>query len=338
MQVEASTPVRIDLAGGTLDIYPLYLFMEGGLTVNMAIDLLSWVRLESRDDREIHLHSEDTGADLTAPSLDALPVDQELSLVARAIRFYPPETGVAVRTRNTVPKGSGLGASSSLLIALSGALREFNHLDLDNQRLIDNAANLEAQVIRIPTGKQDYYAAMYGGVNAIRFRVDGNSVEPLIVHEPGLAELEQRIVLSFTGESRFSGTNNWKMMRAYIDGRAQTVQSLDAIKQSALRMRDALAAGDHARFAELIDEEWQNRKRLAKGVTTARIDRLMAAARSAGALASKICGAGGGGCMISVVEPRDRAEVEAALEDAGAQVLTFHIARRGLTVMRDSER
>lgn len=338
MQVEASTPVRIDLAGGTLDIYPLYLFMEGGATVNMAIDLLSWVRLESRDDAEIDLRSEDTDARLTAPSVDALPVDQELSLVARAVKFYPPETGVEVRTRNTVPKGSGLGASSALLIALSGALREFNHLDLDNQRVIDNAANLEAQVIRIPTGKQDYYAAMYGGVNAIWFRVDGNAVEPLIVHEPGLAELEQRIVLSFTGESRFSGTSNWNMMRAYIDGRAQTVESLNAIKQTALRMREALAGGDHARFAELIDEEWQNRRRLAKGVTTSRIDRLMAAARSAGALASKICGAGGGGCMISVVEPRDRAAVEQALGRAGAQVLPFHIARRGLTVMRDSER
>lgn len=337
MQVESSTPCRIDLAGGTLDIYPLYLFMEGGITVNMAIDLLSSVRLEARSDREIHLSSEDTGAELIAPSVEALPLDQELPLIARAVKFYAPETGVNITTRNTAPQGSGLGSSSALLIALSGALREANHLDLNNQRLIDNAANLEAQVIRIPTGKQDYYAAMYGGVNAIWFRVDGDSVEPLIVEESGLSELEQRIVLCFTGESRFSGTNNWKMMHAYIDGCAQTVESLNAIKETALRMREALAAGDHGRFAELIDEEWQNRKRLAKGVTTSRVDRLMAAAGSAGALASKICGAGGGGCMISVVEPRDRAAVEKALAEAGAEVLAFHIARRGLTIMRDSE-
>jgi D-glycero-alpha-D-manno-heptose-7-phosphate kinase len=338
MQVESSTPCRIDLAGGTLDIYPLYLFMEGGLTVNVAIDLLSWVRLEGRDDREIHLASEDTAAELTAASIEDLPLDRELSLVARTVKFYGPETGINVTTRNTAPHGSGLGSSSALLIALSGALREFNHLDLPNQRIIDNAVNLEAQVIRIPTGKQDYYPAMYGGVNAVWFRVDGESVESLIVHESGLSELEQRLVLSFTGESRFSGTNNWRMMRAYIDGRGETVASLNAIKETALRMREALAASDYGRFAELIDEEWQNRKRLAKGVTTGRIDRLMAAARSAGALASKICGAGGGGCMVSVVEPRHRGDVEQTLTDNGAQVLPFHIARRGLTIMRDSER
>ena len=338
MFIETSCPTRIDLAGGTLDIYPLYLFMEGGITVNMAIDLLSWVRIQTREDAEIHLVSEDTSAELRVPNLEALPVDQELSLVARAVKFYGPQTGIDVTTRCNAPHGSGLGQSSSLLIALIGALRELNQLELTNDRIIDNAANLEAQIIRIPTGKQDYYAAMYGGINAIWFRVDRNEVEPLVMSEEVMHGIEQRVVLTFTGESHFSGTSNWNMMKAYIDQVGTTVASLNTIKGTAERMREALLGADFARFAELLDEEWLNRRRLARGVTTPRINQLMAAAKKAGALSSKICGAGGGGCMITIVEPDRRPAVEQAISAAGAQLLPFSIARRGLTVMRDSER
>jgi len=332
MIVEATTPTRIDLSGGTLDLYPLYLFLDGGVTNNAAIDLYSKVRIETRSDSEVHLRSVDTDTELVAPSAEALPVDRELSLVARVVRFYRPKTGVNVITDNTPPHGSGLGASSSLLIALSGALDRINGTNMDPHLFVEYGANVEAQVIAIPTGKQDYLAALYGGVNAFRFDVEGWEREPLIAEEDKLQAFESRIVVTFTGETHFSGTNNWNMMKRFIDDEPGSRESMKTIQRTAEEMREALLAFDLDRFGELLDQEWQSRKRLAEGVTAPAIDRMVDAAKGAGALASKICGAGGGGCMITFVSAGKRGPVEAALEGAGARVMPFRIAREGLTV------
>jgi len=332
MVVEARTPTRIDLSGGTLDLYPLYLFLEGGVTNNAAIDLWSNVRIETRKDSEVHLKSVDTGAELVASSMDEIPVDAELSLVARVVKFYAPKTGVNVITHNTTPHGSGLGASSSLLIGLSGALDRVNGTKMEVEQFVDLGANLEAQVIGIPTGKQDYLAAVYGGVNAFHFNVRGWYQQPLLASEDKLRAFESRIVLSFTGETHFSGTNNWNMLKRFIEDEENSRESMKVIRETAEQMREALLASDLDRFAQLLDQEWQSRKQLAEGVATPAIDRIMKGAKAAGALASKICGAGGGGCMITFVEAGKREAVEAALERAGATVMPFHIARQGLTV------
>jgi D-glycero-alpha-D-manno-heptose-7-phosphate kinase len=334
MIVEAVAPCRIDLAGGTLDIYPLYLFEDGGITVNIGIDLFSSVRLATRDDTRVHIRSLDTGAELVADALNDLPLGGPLDLVARLLRFYPPRSGVDVETRNLAPKGSGLGASSSLLIALSGALNRFNDTRHKAETLIDYGACIEAQNIRIPTGKQDYYPAMYGGVNALWFDVAGARVEPLLVTEEARSMLERRLILSFTGISHFSGATNWEMMRNYIDGAGKTRDHLKRIKETAVAMRDCLIRNDFAAFGHVLDEEWQNRRRLAEGVSTPAIDAMMAAARDAGAIASKLCGAGGGGCMITFAEEGAEEAVTAALELAGARRLEYHIAREGLKVER----
>lgn len=332
MIVEATTPSRIDLSGGTLDLYPLYLFLDGGVTNNAAIDLYSKVRIETRNDSEIRLRSVDTDTELAARAIDELPVDRELSLVARVVRFYRPETGVDVITDNAPPHGSGLGASSSLLIALSGALDRINAANRDPRMFVEYGANVEAQVIAIPTGKQDYLAALYGGVNAFHFDVTGWEREPLITEEEKLRAFEDQIVLTFTGDTHFSGTNNWNMMKRFIDDETGSRESMRTIQRTAEEMREALAAFDLDRFARLLGQEWESRKRLAEGVTTPAIDRMVEAAAEAGALASKVCGAGGGGCMISIVGEGKREAVEAALEGVGAQVMPFRIARDGLTV------
>jgi D-glycero-alpha-D-manno-heptose-7-phosphate kinase len=332
MIVEATTPTRIDFAGSTLDLYPLYLFLEGGTTDNAAINWLSKVRIETRDDGEIHLRSEDLKTELVAPSVEELPLDQDLDLVARVVKFYAPETGVDVITENTVPHGSGVGASSSLLIALSGALDRINGTDLDPKLFVEYGANLEAQVIAIPTGKQDYVAALYGGVNAIRFGVEGWQRENLVAEEEKLRTLEQRIVLSFTGESHFSGTNNWAMLKRFIEDAPNSRACMRSIGEIAVEMREALQAFDLDEVARLLGREWECRKQLAEGVTTPQIDNMVEAAQAAGGLASKIMGAGGGGCMITIVAEGRRGDVERALGDSGATVMPFKIARQGLTV------
>jgi D-glycero-alpha-D-manno-heptose-7-phosphate kinase len=334
MKVEVVTPCRIDLAGGTLDIWPLYLFLDGGLTVNIGIDLYSRVRIQSRSDARVHLHSVDTGLESEAERVDDLPLGGPLDLVARAVRFYRPAGGIDLWCENSAPRGSGLGASSSLLICLSGALNAFNGVEPTPERLVECAANLEAQNIRIPTGKQDYYPPLYGGVNAIWFEVGGNQVEPLLVDEEALAILERRLILSFTGISHFSGATNWDMTRNYIEGAGETRARLGEIKATAVAMRECLLAGDFDRFAVVLDQEWQNRRHLADGVATPETDRMMASAQKSGAQASKLCGAGGGGCMITFAPEAAREAVIAALEAEGARTLPYRIARRGLQVSR----
>jgi D-glycero-alpha-D-manno-heptose-7-phosphate kinase len=332
LKVIATTPNRIDLAGGTLDIYPLYVFENGGLTVNLGIDIGSRVEVETRDDGRVVLHSRDLGTTEEYSSVAAVEAGHELDLLARAVRFYAPPCGVTVTTKNDAPRGSGLGASSALLMALSGALARVSGSDATRENFIDWGANLEAQNIAIPTGKQDYYGAIYGGASAIWFELRGNRRESLDDGSGFLDELERHLVLSFTGISHFSGTNNWAMMKRYIDGEGDTVERLREIKATAFRMREALLGRDLRAVARVLDEEWRQRKGLAEGVSTSEIERMIAAAQGAGAYASKICGAGGGGCMVTLAPPERREAVIAALGENGARHLPCRIRREGLKV------
>lgn len=332
--IHSSAPARIDLAGGTLDIYPLYLFEEFGLTVNAAISVGSQVTITERDDKRIVLNAKDINTAQTADCVEELDVHGSLPLLARVVRHYLMATnydrGVDVTTVSKAPKGSGLGASSCLLIALSGALNEITGRGLDKSQMVHIASHLEAQVIEIPTGNQDYYAAAYGGVNALWFLPGEDKVESL--GDAALAELNKRIVLSYTGETRFSGTSNWIMMCRYIDDADGERDKLRAIKGTAVAMREAIVRGNWDHFAAQVDDEWRNRRGLARGVTTPKIDLIMASAKQAGAQASKICGAGGGGCMITVVEPEHREKVENAIAEADGRVLDFEVVAKGLTV------
>lgn len=333
MMVKSTAPMRADLAGGTLDIYPLYLFTEGGLTVNMAITLMSEATVETRDDSKIHIVAEDLGEEMTAPDADSLELGGKLDLLARLVKFYKPPCGVNVRTKNKVPKGSGLGASSSLLIALSHALNHLLENKYSAEDIINYGANLEAQTIRIPTGKQDYYSATYGGVSVIRFDVRGARREELVKSNSILTALEDRLVISFAGEPRASATSNWKMYRNYVDGEEKTVRNIYRIKQTAVAMKQALTKGNLDVFGQLLAEEWENRKGLAEGVSNEEIESMMAAAARAGAVSNKICGAGGGGSMISFCEPGAKPSVAKALREAGAMVYDCGIARKGVEVM-----
>jgi D-glycero-alpha-D-manno-heptose-7-phosphate kinase len=332
MKASATVPTRIDLAGGTLDVYPLYLFEDGGLTVNAAISVYGHVTVEERPDRQIHIRSEDSGAQETFTSLEEMQkqTDGALSLVKKTLRFYKPGRGLDITLRCEAPRGSGLGASSALLMALSSALNEIEGLGLSKDRLIDLGANIEAQVIGIPTGKQDYFPPLFGGVCGIWFDVDGHRLERLDEGNDLVSQLNERLILSFTNINRFSGVTNWAMLKRYIEREGDTVVHMRRIKEVALAMRQSLIVGDLDEFARLLAVEWKNRKALAEGVTTSEIDTLIAAAEAAGARASKLCGAGGGGCMITYAEPDVVPAVKETLAQAGATLMPFCILPDGI--------
>ncbi len=322
----------MDLAGGTLDIYPLYLFEEYGLTVNAAINYGSEVIIEERDDKRVVLRALDINASAEAECISDVCLDGDLSLLARVARHYLKDfdRGVNISTRNRAPKGSGLGASSCLIITMSGALLHLLGKEPNHYEMVNLASHLEAQIIRIPTGKQDYYPAAFGGVNALWFEPGQDRVEPL--GDAARQELNDRVVLSYTGVSHFSALSNWLMIKRYIDDSDHARSNMAAIKQIAQAMYDCIKNGDWRAFADQVDEEWRFRKGLATGVTTTHIDTMMESAKLAGAYSSKICGAGGGGCMITVVPPDKRNAVCEAIQAEGGQILDYEVQAQGLTV------
>jgi D-glycero-alpha-D-manno-heptose-7-phosphate kinase len=181
----------------------------------------------------------------------------------------------------------------------------------------------------VPTGAQDFRSALYGGVSAVELGVAGIRRVGLPV---ALEELEQRLVLAYTNASRNSGINNWEVTKRHIDGDHAVQASFSRIRDIAAAMRQALERGDWPAVGRGIAEEWENRKHLAPGVTTPEIDTMIAAARAAGAHGGKVCGAGGGGCLFCIGEPRDVPAMRRALEAAGARLLDFEIERDGLKV------
>jgi len=328
VQVTASAPTRIDLAGGTYDIWPLYLFHPGAQTINAAISLRAHCTIVGRSDRRVVIRSEDTGRTVEADDRTALAETTELKLLGRLLHHFEAE-GLELTTRCESPLGAGIAGSSALNIAVCGALARWQGLDLSDEQLLQIAMNVEAQAIDVPTGAQDYRPALYGGISAVELRVDGVRRVPLAV-DP--AALEARIVLAYTGASRNSGINNWEIFKQHLDGNRTVAALFDRIRDVACAMRQALEASDWPEVGRQIAREWDTRKQLAPGVTTAAIDALVARAEAAGAAAAKVCGAGGGGCLFCYTDPARREAVAAALEAGGARVLDVRIEREGLRV------
>jgi len=332
MIIESSAPTRVDLAGGTIDIPPLFLFHEGAATINFAVSLLAHCRIETRDDDRIILESVDQNAvvETTLDRIAALKDEPRLELLSKLVYFFRPETGFHMTTRSEAPAGAGLAGSSTLNIACIGALNQLVGDRYEPDRFIPIAANVECQVIRVPTGFQDYYPAAFGGVASIHFGPAGMSREGLNVD---VDALERRIAICYTGEPRNSGINNWEITKRHIDGDAEIFEIFEGIRDTAVDMRSALTGHEWETVGRLLAEAHPWRKRLSPNITTPQMDRLIDAALANGAIAPKVCGAGGGGCMAFFCEEGRRSEVEAALAvQNGATVLNWHVNADGLTV------
>ncbi len=330
MRISASAPTRIDLAGGTIDIWPLYLFHPGAQTLHVAISLRAHAWIERRPDDRIELISEDTNRMVNLPA-DQLSADETLPLLGRLVHRFGGH-GLCLTTRGESPAGAGIAGSSALNIAICGALARFMGEDLDPDALMDVAKDVEAQVIRVPTGLQDYRPAMYGGIAALELQA-GRPVRVPLEVDP--VQLQRRLVLCYTGEPRNSGTNNWDITKRHIDGDRHVFDCFERIRDTAAAMRAALVKGDWEATASCLATEWENRKRLAPGVTTPAIEALIARAMAAGAQGAKVCGAGGGGCLFCMAPPDHVAAVREALADGGASVLDFQIETTGLSVVEE---
>ena len=331
MKIQAQAPCRVDLAGGTLDIWPLYLHHAHAVTVNFAVNRYTSCVLETRDDSRIVLRSRDLQKEELFESLDELRAAHKykLPLLAYLVKFFAPDTGITLDTNSEAPAGAGISGSSSLIITVSSALNKLTASGYAIEKLRELSQNIEAQIIKVPTGCQDYYPAMYGGVSAIELRADGIRRRAI---ECNVNELNQRIVLAYTGEPRNSGINNWEVTKLHIDGDKAVYKNFDKIAAIAYSMRQALENNDWTAVGRLLREEWSNRRKNAPGITTPLIDRLIETTRKAGALGAKACGAGGGGCVFFLVEKDARDRVSEAIRKEGAEVLPVTVAPQGVRV------
>ena len=330
MRIIAKAPCRVDLAGGTLDIWPLYLYHPNAVTVNFAIDRYATCEIETAA-QGITLRSKDQKTEESFVSMDELEGVNKprLPLLARVLRHFRPPHGLTMRTNSESPSGAGIAGSSTLIIAIASALNKLTKAGHDREKIREIAQNIEAQIIRVPTGAQDYYPALYGGVSAVKLGCAG--IERVAI-PVDLDDLNERIVLAYTGEPRNSGINNWEVTKAYIDGDRKVHRNFEQIAAIANGMRGALERSDWAEAARLLREEWSNRRKNAPGITTPLIDKLVDVAKRAGAKGAKVCGAGGGGCVFFLVERGAKDKVSSAIARAGAEVLPVQVAARGVTV------
>lgn len=327
--IKSTAPTRIDLAGGTLDIWPLYLLLGNPPTLNAAINLYATVELKPRNDKIIQVESKDLKLKARFSSLSTLPKSHPLDLIFRTLHFYQPKRGLTLITDCQAPAGSGIGGSSALGIALNGALSRFVRGSYPKDQIIEIAKNIETQVIKVPTGWQDYFPALYGGVQCVRPGEAGVLSENIPVD---LRKLNRRFVLCFTGKPRKSGINNWLVMKRALDGNRNILDKLSMISRVTKKMEDALFRGRIEEVGKWFDEEWKARKALAPGICTSEMNRLITLARKHGAVAAKTCGAGGGGCLALFVRDGTKDRVSLALQNHGARILNFRFVKRGLRI------
>jgi D-glycero-alpha-D-manno-heptose-7-phosphate kinase len=326
MPLRTRAPTRIDLAGGTLDIWPVYLLLEQAATVNVAIDLYAEASIEpARDAWQVK--DRDGGGEVTSSSPGGLAKLPGAEIAGTLLRFFDPGSPLSITTSSQAPPQSGLGASSALGIAIAGGLNELTGSRYEQSDLIEIVKNTEVQVLGTMTGAQDHYPPVYGGACCLWWGVGGDRRESLPLDAPSF---EQRFLLAYTHQPHRSGANNWEVIKRFLDGDATTRQAFETIGGIAVRMRDALANQDLERVAELIGEEWEARQRLAPAVSSPELERILGAALHAGAGSGKVCGAGGGGCLLIAARPDGRRPVEDAIRAAGGSLVAFHVDTQGV--------
>lgn len=319
--ISIQSPTRVDLAGGTLDLWPLFNFIEGAATINVAVDIMTSVEIEENKSGGIELVSSDMGVNKKFKNLSECLSDTSpgLRLLQAQLKYWKPLGGFSLRTSSQSPVGGGLGGSSSLTISLMKAFSKFCDRELGTvHELVHSAHNIESEVLHTPTGTQDYYPAASGGINILNYGVDGIDQEIL---SPEGTPLETHFLLAYTGKAHHSGLNNFEVLKAAIGHDEGTLKALRDLRDIAYEMIQAIKNHRWQRLPPLFRNEFEARVRLAPAFSSPEIRELEQLSLKAGAEAVKICGAGGGGCVLIWVAPAHRERVISECQKAGFKTL-----------------
>lgn len=319
MKIVVKSPTRVDLAGGTLDLWPLYQFVGGATTVNVAIDI--WTQVEIEQNQHVEWISKDLNLHLTYCNRDEALNDQnpQTQLFRSVLDFFKTNQGFRLTTQSQSPVGGGLGGSSSLTISMLKAFAQFfGHQFKSVHEIVHIAHNLEAQVLNTPTGTQDYYPAVTGGLNFLKYTASG--IEQQVVDIKN-SPLSDHFLLVYTGKSHHSGINNFEVLKSAVQKEQKTIQALKDLKSISIQMQKTLEMQNWSELPGLFNAEFEARVRLAPTFSSPEILQLESITKKAGAEAVKICGAGGGGCILVWTPPKTREKVIEACQKQNFQVM-----------------
>jgi D-glycero-alpha-D-manno-heptose-7-phosphate kinase len=336
-------PTRIDLAGGTLDIWPLAPILQEKFelwnapieTVNLAIELRAEARVTLHPGEEYSWEFNDRslgrsalGTQLTQNHADDFVLHRA---VARLFQQKIRDAGfgrVSIETNAKAPRGSGLGGSSALVVALLAAFNKLLELNLSETELCKTAQNLEAGILGNLAGNQDHYAACYGGLQSVHHSAFGSLSQPI---KSNLEALAERLIIAHSGQQHFSAFNNWLVLEKALTLDAAVLERCAAIAKIVPEIKVQLESQNWEKVARLLSAEWEIRRNLAPGIVTPMLESLYETALKAGATGGKVCGAGGGGVLVMMInDPSQRHAVETALTRAGGEVLECRPAHQGI--------
>jgi D-glycero-alpha-D-manno-heptose-7-phosphate kinase len=327
----ARAPLRISLAGGGTDL-PAYYEQFGGMVVSTTIDRFVYVQVQKNGVRSAQITSADYRTFYRHQWGAPMTWSGELALPRAVLHEFGIERGVSVFTASEAPPGTGLGSSSALAIALIQAIAAYTGRMLSRQEIADLACHIELNKLAAPIGKQDQFAAAFGGMNAISFAREGVDVRPIRATPATLATLERRLMLFFTGTSRDSAAILREQGRATSQHNGTTLHNLHRIREAAEQCCAYLESGDVDGIGRLLDSGWRYKRELTTGITNGRIDECYEVALANGALGGKITGAGGGGFLLIYCQEVYQEQVTNALENLGLRRMDFHFEPAGVTV------
>lgn len=331
----ARAPVRISFAGGGTDLEAYY-HEHGGLVVSTSVDKYFYVFANLSSGDAVQITSSDYRTFFRQRRGEPILFDGDLSLPRAFLHQFGLDSGISLFLASEIPPGTGLGSSSTVSVALAKALGALCRLSLSNAQIAELASYVEIDKMGMPIGRQDQYAAAFGGLNAIHFSADGVRVEPLHLRPDVERALERRIMLFFTGASRSAASILKDQAAASREQNSEAVAALHRIKAMARTTIELFRAGDLDGFGALLHEMWQAKKRLAKGITNQRIDECYELALAHGAIGGKIAGAGGGGFLMLYCHEERQDEVTGALEQHGLVRMDFHFDRGGAIILMDA--
>ncbi len=321
---KVKSPMRFDLAGGTLDLWPIWAMLGKACTVNVSISLFTECEIVPVASSKIEIISEDFKKTWTFENLQQFlsSTDKDLVFYQAHVSHWMPQTGFSMTTRSESPVGGGLGGSSSLSVSVYKAFAQWIGTKEDIHQIVRACSNIEAFILKTPTGTQDYYGAASQGLNVIDFDFAGVHLQTLQTHRSVMAD---KLMIVYTGKSHHSGINNWQVLKKYIDGEIQTCRALESLQQTAQAMRTACKNAQWELIPQLFAREFEARLMLAESFVSPEILNLKNLADQNGAEGFKICGAGGGGCVGLWIKAGTHEQIKQVIEKSGFQILDVQI-------------
>ncbi len=334
MEVRARAPLRVSYAGGGTDVPP-YPSQMGGVVLSCTIKSYAYCSITPRDDHRISVAQENQGLSVTCEHLGELKGGGEIEFVKAVASRFELESGFDASLRYDALPGTGLGSSSALCVSLVGAFREWKGNSMTDYDIANLAYEVERKDVGIPGGMQDQYASTFGGFNLIEFKREATIVNPLRISREILHEMEYNSLLCFSGSTRRSGGILKRQIESYENKNPRVLDALERMKTLTLEMKDQLLTGNLGEFARLLNSEWELKKQLDQEISTEETDKLLLAAREAGALGGKLLGAGGGGFLLLYCGPGRQVGVQNAVETLGGKTFPIRFDKDGLQTWRN---